>query len=229
MPKLYSAYQLNKRSHRVALIKQIICDLPKLNPVWHPIGFILIKLEESSECVIRLHIWPAILKNPQSTNNPIHDHVYEIESTIMCGKIGCTNYQIEHDSDDKSNLKLSTVTYTEDGSTLHQTDEHVLISKTNIRWYKEGETYHIERGKFHESIISENELTCTLVKNRNFDETKKPRVIYNSSSTNQKTNIREKVDPNIVLSELLRVKENILQITIDKTAYPPTSDTAAYH
>src|SRR5271166_2045360 len=55
-------------------------------PRVHPNGFIQLDLNE--EHTLRLHVWPLIeLPGRQKTNHPIHDHSFDMASTVLTGKL----------------------------------------------------------------------------------------------------------------------------------------------
>jgi hypothetical protein len=55
-------------------------------PRVHPNGFI--QLDLNDEHSMRLHVWPAIeLPDRQRTRHPIHDHSFDMVSTVLTGKL----------------------------------------------------------------------------------------------------------------------------------------------
>lgn len=58
-------------------------EVPRL----HPNGFIQLNLNRAGTC--RLHIWsPNITPDMvQKTRHPIHDHIFDMESTILLGSM----------------------------------------------------------------------------------------------------------------------------------------------
>lgn len=55
-------------------------------PRVHPNGFI--QLDLNDEHSMRLHVWPATeLPDRQKTRHPIHDHSFDMVSTVLTGKL----------------------------------------------------------------------------------------------------------------------------------------------
>jgi hypothetical protein len=54
-------------------------------PRLHPNGFIQLDLTDNGST--RLHVWPDISLPAQKTSHPIHDHIFDMVSTVISGKL----------------------------------------------------------------------------------------------------------------------------------------------
>jgi hypothetical protein len=139
-------------------------DTSPYTPTWHALGFVHCKLLQTDQGTLRIHIWPKKLRNDAEQKYKIHDHIFSLKSFVICGQVKNKTYELkEPEKIDKDNYSLYYVDYLESGSRLYTTGERLqphLISETTVQ---QREIYNVERGIFHESLVSENELVATLV------------------------------------------------------------------
>src|SRR5437879_13738561 len=76
-----------------ATIAETLSSLSDLRPLWHPLGFVSVVVKEDDAVAIRLHYWPAGERRPKNPNWPIHNHVFELCSTIITGEIIDRQYE----------------------------------------------------------------------------------------------------------------------------------------
>lgn len=144
-----------------------------IEPLWHPLGFVSCILKEEKDEIIKLHYWPKGERKTKVPNWPIHNHAYDIESTILYGEIKNIFYTIS----ESGPYKVYEVIYDKKNSYLKEK----ILGKVNLNKKselisKKGDSYTIKKHNFHESIIPLNQETLTLVRKTNFTKTA-PRVI----------------------------------------------------
>lgn len=145
-------------------IKLLESNTSHFTPTWHALGFVHCKLLQTDQGTLRIHIWPKKLRNDAEQKYKIHDHIFSLKSFVICGEVKNNTYQLkEPNESDKPNYSLYYVDYLNSGSRLYTKGERYqpnLITETKVQ---RRQIYNVERGVFHESIVSENELVATLV------------------------------------------------------------------
>jgi hypothetical protein len=78
---------------RLAVARQLVrkAKLDGHAPRLHPNGFVQLDVALNT----RLHVWPANILSAQKTRHPIHDHPFDLKSTILRGSITNVLYSIE--------------------------------------------------------------------------------------------------------------------------------------
>lgn len=133
----------------------------------HPHGFYVVLLGRTDTEEWRLHFWP---KGPRIvTGMPafIHTHNCDIESLILKGQI--TNIQYNVSAHSSGGQPLYEVNYGGDryaaatSNYLVKTATRVQVTIQRRDTYTCGENYNIERNSYHEAVVSDRDVTSTLV------------------------------------------------------------------
>jgi hypothetical protein len=119
---------------------------PEYNVMWHPLGFIHVKFVDARFANWRLHLWP-LRGNPQKPFFEMHNHIFDLSSLVIAGKLENTTYAIDGDS--QATHSIYEVRYTASGSTLARTQCPVRCRLDSRATKKAGQTYGIKRGTFH--------------------------------------------------------------------------------
>jgi hypothetical protein len=121
------------------------------SPRFHPNGFIQLNLNK--EGTKRLHVWsPNIaLDKAQKTRHPIHDHIFDMESTIIVGAMQNLVYEfVESKRVKKYELFQARYNAPHD-STLYTTGKTGWLVRRHIDSVVAGQTYTLPAFKFHDS------------------------------------------------------------------------------
>ncbi|GAA3628147.1 hypothetical protein [Flavivirga jejuensis] len=204
---IYSLFNSYSKVNMIKILDFLIDDINNICAEWHPLGFIYIKLIQGKKNDYRLHIWPKETRSSNKTKHPIHNHIYNIESLVVSGKVGCEAYSIEKKTISKT--KLYKVHYSKSGSKLVSTNESVNIEKKNISWTNTGNTYIIEKGDYHQSVVEQNTFAATVVKNYNKSDNIKPTVIVNEVDFYKHNCPTEKIDKDFVLVKLKELRNRV--------------------
>ncbi|MCQ4316276.1 hypothetical protein [Stutzerimonas zhaodongensis] len=177
-------------------------DTNTFSPTWHALGFVHCKLLQIDQGTLRIHIWPKKLRNDSEQKYKIHDHIFSLKSFVICGEITNKTYQLIASSDTgEPNYSLFHVEYLDSGSRLCPGEEGFLPSLIDEEVVPRTKIYHVERGVFHESAVSENKLVATLVATYNHC-TGMPKML--GAFNSQGDIFREKINfPNHKWRELL--------------------------
>jgi hypothetical protein len=148
-------------------------------PALHPNGFVQLNLDGAGD--IRLHVWsPRALPMPQQkTKHPIHDHNFDMHSTILRGclrnylyravpmeRYGPPAYQL---------YRAIQISGTSD-TVLHKIDsgKYHRLEITSTNDYELGESYDMSKGVLHQAVP--HGLTATLVTKAQADASYRPIV-----------------------------------------------------
>src|SRR5579859_4023793 len=136
-------------------------------PRLHPNGFI--QLDLAKDASVRLHVWPAVPLPAQKTRHPIHDHVFDMESTILCGHLRNVLYKALPLSDAEAAQAIfrpyrmyRATRIAKDDTVLMPADEKFYaVVESAHEDLEPGDTYYMQKGLLHDSVPLG--LTCTLM------------------------------------------------------------------
>jgi len=128
--------------------------------VWHPLGFLMSKLFEEPPLALRIHIWPKGGGREQDPAWPIHDHIFNMRSWILKGKLHNTVYC---ESEHPPNFQLYLASYRGNESILSRTNNKISLMTEYEEKYEAGEGYTVEAGVFHSSSHEKDMTTITAV------------------------------------------------------------------
>ncbi|EOI6441933.1 hypothetical protein ACMU9X_001348 [Yersinia enterocolitica] len=127
---------------------------------WHPLGFAVCKICELGDITMRLHIWPTDGGRPQNPNWKIHNHLFDLNSWVLQGRIYDTEYTL---IDSGVKYRLYNVAYTTNGSIMSRTNSTIDINIFAKKTIAEGDSYQIKSGFFHKSEACPNNIAVTVV------------------------------------------------------------------
>lgn len=160
------------------------------NFIWHPLGFILCKLSEEGERKIRLHIWPNNNDRMQKPAWLIHDHLFNLKSWVIAGKIENTEYSVTEGS---PNYRVYNAIYEKDASVLYRTNRQIFITEKIKHIVSSGEEYSVPSGVLHQSV-SVSETTSVTVCETLDQPNIRPIIAGDISGERKYSYIRAKVD-----------------------------------
>ena len=157
-----SSHQRIQSCLTVVLKQMLDCPI-NTKKIWHPLGFLMIKLGSISENeILRLHIWSDEIRSTQKPAWLIHNHIWILKSHILCGRLTNQFYKVTPNEYVAIN-KIYKVRYAADKSILIATNNLVTVAPSNRKEFTKGDTYCIEPGEFHSTEVSENQFTSTIV------------------------------------------------------------------
>ncbi len=133
----------------------------------HPHGFFVVLLGRTETEEWRLHFWP---RGPRAVSGMpafIHTHNCHVESRILKGQITNVLYNVATAA--TGDQPLYEVSYGGDryaaatSNTLRKTAARVKATIQRKCTLTCGETYHVERHAYHEAVVSDRDITSTLV------------------------------------------------------------------
>jgi len=141
-------------------------------PRLHGNGFIQLNLDKNN--MTRFHVWPGAQIEAQSVSTQIHDHIFEMESTILLGELEHTVYEPVFRDTGKYLLYQAEPRMEEDTELVAILGSRCDLEISQKYNFKKGDTYQFEAFKFHESLG--NGLTATIMHKTAVHKDKKPRV-----------------------------------------------------
>lgn len=129
--------------------------------VWHPTGFLVLTLLRSQGGTLRLHLWPERAREHGTPCWPVHDHVWDLRSHVLCGAVESHRYAVVDDP--HGDAVLYAVRYGAGRSShMHRSERRVSVWPDVPRRIAAGERYEVPAGEFHASRVSAGELAATL-------------------------------------------------------------------
>jgi hypothetical protein len=155
----------------------------KGNPRVHPNGFIQLDLDHVADGWhashhrghsggrTRLHIWnpPGVTLPHQDTVNEIHDHVFDMLSTVMIGALEQQLYEFVPGRDDGDIYERYTAVYQKGAdSRLQPTGERGVLELVESLTVKAGQSYTQPAFTLHDSLACE--LVVTIMEKTEIHE-----------------------------------------------------------
>jgi hypothetical protein len=171
---------------------------------WHPLGFIRLKLASTAQGTVRVHIWPAKDREPQLPLWSIHDHLFDVRSSILCGVLENHRFAVASDGSPATH-RLYEVSYRMNESQLHATTSEVSCHHLSTDVCSPLDSYQVCREEFHASVVKEDILAATIVVTSNHSE-RPPNVLGDLSAAQRYTYERRRCAPDYVskLASLVR-------------------------
>lgn len=140
-------------------------ELGCLTLLKHPLGFLHSVIERDRDYAMRLHIWPEGERPYQYPFWPIHNHRFDLVSSVLCGSLENRFYSV-HPSEANPTHRLYRVEYIEGASLLRPTDTLVAVTESGSQSLTTRACYVINAGKYHQSDIASDCFTATIVLTR---------------------------------------------------------------
>jgi hypothetical protein len=127
----------------------------------HPLGFWHIKLGESRNGKVRLHIWPRAIPVRSVGDVPrVHNHAFSFSSQVIAGRVMHVPYSVS--ASPTGPLQTFRMKYSGASSIMVPTRQYCSIRQGRVRRYIVGDVYSMPAGAFHDAAGLE-ELTATIL------------------------------------------------------------------
>lgn len=132
--------------------------------IWHPLGFLQIKLARVESGHLKIHIWPPGLRKGQSPSWPVHRHIWPVFSSVLVGPLVSSTYLVEPDSSTSASHRLYDVTFDGDASilTVTETGTYNCTVMTSDQ-LNPGDFYSIPITDFHATDAPHESLAVTAI------------------------------------------------------------------
>lgn len=146
--------------------------LPSLTWRHHGIGVLQAYIREQVEPEVRVHIWhPELVRPGIVGQGDAHDHRFDLESTVLVGRLFETLYIPERDNARRfdawhvENARSAGPSRGFDGA-CHPVETDIGMT-VQLRVHEQGTTYSLERGRFHRTSVDALAVTvCTMHEKR---------------------------------------------------------------
>ena len=143
------------------LLSYLRCNSTVELSAWHPLGFVLFKLGSVEGLgSLRLHVWPDKDRRPQYPYWSIHNHMWDLNSHILCGAATNEIYDIKQS---EGNHQFYRVSYEGNNSILERTGRRLACQLGSSITYGRGEYYVVEGDIYHATKVAAETFTATLV------------------------------------------------------------------
>lgn len=133
--------------------------------VWHPTGFVVLVLGRGEQGTLRLHLWPAGAREHGQPCWPVHDHVWDLRSQVLCGSLESRESAVV--DDDRGDAVLYAVDYGEGRcSCMRRSERRVSVRAQDSRTVATGERYAVAAGVFHATHVAAGDFAATLAVTR---------------------------------------------------------------
>lgn len=166
-----------------ALVRRFIEQTPRARWRHHGIGALQAYVVEDAEPEVRVHIWhPLLVREGIAESGAVHDHRFDLESTVLVGAIHETVFKTYPMSSDRSvaggsydvaryetwrveNARSAGASKGFDG--VCERDGDLWDRTQTHRTHLAGETYWLRRATFHRTWIDDLAVTlCTMREKR---------------------------------------------------------------
>lgn len=168
-------------------------------PTIHPNGFIQLKLTGGR----RMHFWhPEIPR--QKVGSPIHDHIFDMESEILLGKL--FHREVFTQPDEQGYYVVwAAVPVRDTETTLESTGVRVRADQGPEQELKPGDHYFFEAFRYHLTRDAVPAVSVILKKQEYKDH--RPRVLVPAGQKPDNSFTRDSFDPEFIEKLIMRVIE----------------------
>lgn len=158
----------------------VAAAMPHLDWRHNGLGVLQAYLQEGETEELRVHVWHPSLERPGIRySGKIHDHRFDLRSTVLLGSIGHIEYRLTPHPDGQweTHEVVNARKAMADGGTFDgmvMTSGDYFNARTMPWTFRERDVYLYPKGCFHESYV--NELAVTLVRKMN-QEPRKARIL----------------------------------------------------
>jgi hypothetical protein len=133
-----------------------------LTPVWHPLGFIHVKLAQGEmKDTFRMHVWSSVHRDAREQGDKIHDHLFHVRSRVVFGSIKNIRYRFTPNA--HGNHREVRIDYTYQDSSLRETNLYGDIEEISADVFRAPTEYVISTSELHETLLFASELAMTVV------------------------------------------------------------------
>jgi hypothetical protein len=136
-----------------------------LRAVRHPLGFLCLPLYRDGVRGACVHIWSASLPPAPVTTSRMHSHSWDLASYVLYGRVGNV---VLHVVDDPSGgtHRVFEIHSHGDADEVRATPRLVRFNMARHEAVGPGDTYRMDAGTFHESVMTDGPEAATLALGR---------------------------------------------------------------
>ena len=183
---------------RICMADLLVMRQAHLAPFrFHPLGFIACTLLTEGPLKLRLHYWPVHGGVQQSPDCQIHDHIFEFQSWVLSGAVENIEYK---PSATGNGYSVYETEYRDGQSILTKTGQLIRLVERDRAVFKEGESYSLAAGTFHETRrVGDGPAVTVLVAN---DVSSTAPLVLGSKAGSDRCSYRRTVVEEVVVERL---------------------------
>ncbi|MEM9460799.1 MAG: hypothetical protein AAGF11_41935 [Myxococcota bacterium] len=175
--------------------------------VWHPTGFVVLRLHRDEHGALRLHLWPSGTRERGRPCWPVHDHVWHLRSHVLCGTVWSHGFRVVDDPGGYA--VLYAVDYADGRSSrMGRSTRRVSVHPQAPRRVEAGMRYEVDAGAFHASRVEPGVSAATLVATRPTDRPR-PWVVGPGDGPDRVPVERPVAEPSLVQQMLGRMQASL--------------------
>lgn len=161
--RLISWFSYSEKSNWASELADIVRSCEKsLVPVWHPLGFIHVKLAQGVlGDTFRMHLWSAQCRSADEQEDKIHDHLFNVKSRVVFGGVRNAQYRFIPRID--GGHREVRIKYGSNGVVLQEGNVFGDIEPVSADVLMAPAEYSISRMHLHETSIFASESALTVV------------------------------------------------------------------
>lgn len=144
-------------------LRALLANPHAIGSIWHPLGFLQVKLANIDAGHLKIHIWPLRIRRGQTPDWPIHRHVWPVYSTVLVGNLTHNLFAVANADPNGTNRKLYQVGRENSHSILSDTRIRISCSLAVTRTVQEGNFYNIGLMDFHSTDVPTDALAATVI------------------------------------------------------------------
>jgi len=133
--------------------------------VRHPLGFLCLPLERAGGDGVCVHVWSPQIKSARITTSPVHCHSWELLSYVLYGHVANVHVSVIDTAQDPTHRVFEVVS-APDKDVIRPIERTVRYETIREEWIGPGETYALDAGVFHMSIVSDGGEAATVALGR---------------------------------------------------------------
>jgi hypothetical protein len=152
--------------HAATELEDITSGRHSLRAVRHPLGFICFPVLREGTRGVCVHVFEGTAKLDELTSFQIHSHSWELTSTVLYGQVGNRRVRV-HDEPGRPTHRVFEVHSAPSGVDEMRPTARLVrclpdAEQTSVR----GQTYALDPGEFHSTVVPEGRPAATLVLGR---------------------------------------------------------------
>ncbi|GII26619.1 hypothetical protein [Planotetraspora mira] len=154
------------REWALGALDEVAGGLSGIAAVRHPLGFLCLPVERAGEYGVCVHIWSATARPAGNTTSQVHCHSWDLVSHVLYGQVHNVRAVVT-DAGPDAGHRVFSVTSSPEGDVIRPTGRTVSCATGRIDIFGPGDTYTLQAGTFHSSVIPEGVETATVALGRN--------------------------------------------------------------
>ncbi len=133
-----------------------------LEPVWHPLGFIHVKLAQNEiKDSFRMHVWSRHYGNALEQVDKVHDHLFDVRSRVVFGCIKNVRYRLTPRAG--GSHREVRVEYGTNDVSLRDSSLYGDLEEVSADVLRAPVEYVVPKFELHETLLHASDLALTVV------------------------------------------------------------------